>query len=219
MSTDRAARASPCLTRFNLSKIEAELFTMLREVYPFSRMKLKDYDYVVQEAWPGAEDDHAQVLFLRESRWLQQQVREARKDMDDIKKRAAELAQVPAQEVVSANHEMEIAAANDTSDDLIPMIKMLAEKPAMSPETMENVEKIWDRARLDHEQSWHEAGQILPDDVRNLNSGAFTPEEVSLCNAIPLLALVRFVCILTPTSFSLHYFAGRDDSTQLRAQQ
>ena len=31
----------------------------------------------------------------------------------------------------------------------------------------------------------------------------FTADEVSLCNAILLLALVRFVCILTPTSFSL----------------
>jgi hypothetical protein len=36
-----------------------------------------------------------------------------------------------------------------------------------------------------------------------LKTGKYSDEEVSLCNAILLLALVRFVCILTPTSFSL----------------
>jgi len=203
---------------------------MLKGVYPYSRMKIEDY-----EEYPGAGADLEEVEFLRESLWLQQENEAVEKDLEEIlndgdwkeswkkreeegmiclfeklncatkmanlKKPAAELAQ----EVISANDEMEIAAPNDTSDGLIlqPMINMLAERDAMSPKTFENMDKIWDRARLDHEESWRQAGQILPDDVLILNSGQFTPAEVSLCNAIPLLALVRFVCILTPTSFSL----------------
>jgi hypothetical protein len=214
-------------------------------------MKIKNYDYVEEEAWPGAGADLEEFLFLRESRWLQQEKNTVEKDLEEIlndqdfkeswkkrekegiclfeklncstkmanlKKPAAELAQVPAQEVVSAIDEMEIAAANDTSDGLIlqSMINMLAKRDAMSPETLENVEKIWDRARLDHEETWRHAGQILPDDVLNQNSGRFTAEEVSLCTtAVGTCSLCLHI---DPHLLLSLHFAGRDYSAHVRGE-
>jgi len=149
-----------------------------------------------KESWDQREKEGLKCLLSELQEYLAK---------SHLNKPSAEQAQVPAQEVVSASDKIrKNDAASKTVGDFI---RQLPKPKPQNSETVKKMEKMWDRARQDHVTSLRQAGQSILEKVlkpkAELKKGFFTPEEVSLCNAIPLLALVRFVCILTPTSFSL----------------